>query len=213
EFDDIVTTLDGMGLQCMTHSCGDRGVRTVLDAYEHAADRNAPHERRHRIEHIEMASEEDMPRFRKLGVIASMQPIHTALGPDTALERPARPESTSKPFPWRSLDEEGAVLAFSSDWAVADMNPLPGIEAAVAKDRGSGAIPAISLEKTIEAYTLNGAYASFEEDIKGSIEDGKLADFVILSEDLFEIEPERIGKVEVVMTVVGGREVHRSGRF
>jgi predicted amidohydrolase YtcJ len=213
ELNDIVTTLDSMGLQCMIHSCGDRGVRTVLDAYEHAADRNGPHERRHRIEHIEMISEADMPRFRKLGVIASMQPIHAVLGLDTTLERAAGPERMVKSFPWRSLDDAGAVLAFSSDWSVADMNPLLGIQAAVARDSGSDTSQAVSLEKAIEAYTLNGAYASFEEDIKGSIEEGKLADFVILSENLFEIKPERIGDVEVLMTVIGGKEAHLSGRL
>ncbi len=213
EFNDIVTTLDGMGFQCMTHSCGDRGVRIALDAYEHAADRNAPRERRHRIEHVETVSEEDIPRFRKLGVIAAMQPIHAVPGSDTSFERTLGSERVSKSFPWRSLDEAGAVLAFSSDWNVVDMNPLPGIQAAVARDWGTGASQAVSLEKAIEAYTLNGAYASFEEDIKGSIEEGKLADFVILSENLFEIEPERIGDVEVLMTVIGGREAHLSGRL
>ncbi|MGB2825524.1 MAG: amidohydrolase family protein, partial [Thermoplasmata archaeon] len=132
---------------------------------------------------------------------------------DTSFERTLGSERVSKSFPWRSLDEAGAVLAFSSDWNVVDMNPLPGIQAAVARDWGSGASQAVSLEKAIEAYTLNGAYASFEEDIKGSIEEGKLADFVILSENLFEIEPERIGDVEVLMTVIGGREAHLSGRL
>ncbi len=213
QFNDIVTTLDGMGFQCMTHSCGDRGVRVVLDAYEHAADGNAPRERRHRIEHIEMVSDADIPRFRKLGVIASMQPIHAVLGLDTTLERAAGPERMSKSFPWRSLDEAGAVLAFSSDWSVADMNPLAGIQAAVARDWGSGANQAVSLEKAIEAYTLNGAYASFEEKVKGSIEEDKLADFIVLSENLFEMDSKRIGDVEVLMTVVGGREAYLSERF
>ncbi|MGB2581209.1 MAG: amidohydrolase [Thermoplasmata archaeon] len=213
QFNDIVTTLDGMGFQCMTHSCGDRGARIVLDAYEHAADRNAPRERRHRIEHIEMVSDADMPRFRELGVIASMQPIHAVLGLDTTLERAAGPERMSKSFPWRSIDEAGAVLAFSSDWSVADMNPLAGIQAAVARDWGSGASQAVSLEKAIEAYTLNGAYASFEEKVKGSIEEDKLADFIVLSENLFEMDPKRIGEAGVVMTVVGGREIYRSELF
>lgn len=213
EFSDIVTTLDGMGFQCMTHSCGDRGVRTVLDAYEHASSRNPPRERRHRIEHIEMVSDADMPRFRKLGVIASMQPIHAVLGLDTSLERAAGPERMSKSFPWRSLDEAGAVLAFSSDWSVADMNPILGIQAAVARDRCPDASQAVSLEKAIEAYTLNGAYASFEEDVKGSIEEGKLADVIVLSENLFEMDPKRIGEAEVVVTVIGGREVYRSELF
>jgi predicted amidohydrolase YtcJ len=160
-----------------------------------------------------MVSDADIPRFRKLGVIASMQPIHAVLGLDTTLERAAGPERMRKSFPWRSIDEAGAVLAFSSDWSVADMNPLAGIQAAVARDRGSGASQAVSLEKAIEAYTLNGAYASFEEKIKGSIEEDKLADFIVLSENLFEMDQKRIGEAGVVMTVVGGREIYRSELF
>jgi predicted amidohydrolase YtcJ len=212
-FREIVTMLDGMGFQCMTHSCGDRGVRTVLDAYEAAAKANGPRERRHRVEHIEMVSEEDMPRFRELGVVASMQPIHAVPGSDKALERAAGKERMARSFPWRSLEEAGATLAFSSDWSVADMNPLPGIQAAVTRDWKPGKSQAVSLETAIRAYTLNEAYASFEEDVKGSIEEGKLADFVILSEDIFEIDPKRIGEVEVVMTILGGEEVYRSERF
>ena len=214
QFKQIVTMLDGMGFQCMTHSCGDRGVRTVLDAYEAAAKANAPRERRHRIEHIEMLSEADVPRFKELGVIASMQPIHAVPVDDEALERAAGKERMGRSFPWRSLDEAGAVLAFSSDWSVADMNPLPGIQAAVTRDWNPDfKSQAVSLEKAIEAYTLNEAYASFEEDVKGSIEKGKLADFVVLSENLFDIDPEQMGDVEVLLTILGGREVYRSERF
>lgn len=213
QFSEIVTMLDKMGFQCMTHSCGDRGVRTALDAYEAAAKVNGPRDRRHRIEHIEMVSEEDVPRFRELGVIASMQPIHAVPGSDKALERAAGRERMGRSFPWRSLDEADAILAFSSDWSVADMNPLPGIQAAVTRDWNPGVkSQAISLEKAIEAYTINEAYASFEEDAKGSLEEGKFADFVMLSENLFEIDPKRIGEAEVLLTVIGGREVHRSER-
>lgn len=213
EFKDLVTKLDGLGLQCMTHSCGDRGVRVVLDAYEHARNTNGPRDSRHRVEHIELVSEEDMPRFGQLGVIASMQPIHAVPTEDQALARAAGPERMRRSFPWRSLDRAGARLAFSSDWPVADMNPLLGIRAAVVEDAGSGREQTVSLEKAIEAYTINEAYASFEEDIKGSLEAGKLADFVVLSKDLFECAPEEIGECEVLLTVLGGREVYRAKTF
>jgi predicted amidohydrolase YtcJ len=213
QFKEIVTMLDGMGFQCMTHSCGDRGVRTVLDAYEASAKANSPRERRHRVEHIEMLSEADVPRFKELGVIASMQPIHAVPVDDKAIERAAGPERMGRSFPWRSLEEAGAVLAFSSDWSVVDVNPLPAIQAAVTRDWNPGKNQAVSLETAIRAYTLNGAYASFEENVKGSIEEGKLADFVVLSENLFEIDPKRIGEVQVILTVVGGREVYRSTAF
>ena len=213
EFKEVVAKLDGLGLQCMTHSCGDRGVRVVLDAYEHARKANGQRDSRHRVEHIEHVSEEDMPRFRQLGVIASMQPIHAVPTEDQALARAAGPERMGRSFPWRSLDRAGARLAFSSDWPVADMNPLLGIHAAVVDDERSERKQTVSLEKAIEAYTINEAYASFEEDIKGSLEVGKLADFVILSRDLFECAPEEIKGCEVLLTVLGGREVYRAGSF
>jgi predicted amidohydrolase YtcJ len=213
EFKDIVAKLDGLGFQCMTHSCGDRGVRVALDAYEHARKVNGPRDSRHRIEHIELVSEEDMPRFKELGVIASMQPIHAVPTEDKALSRAAGPGRMRTSYPWRSLDRAGARLAFSSDWPVADMNPMVGIHAAVAADTGFGRRQTVSLEKAIQAYTINEAYASFEEDIKGSLEVGKLADFVVLSKDLFDCAPEDIRECEVLLTVLGGMEVYRAGSF
>ena len=116
-------------------------------------------------------------------------------------------------FPWRSLERAGARLAFSSDWPVADMNPLLGIHAAVAEEADSERKQSVTVEKAIEAYTINEAYASFEEDVKGSLEVGKLADFVVLSKDLFECAPEDIKECEVLLTVLGGREVYRAGSF
>ena len=112
-----------------------------------------------------------------------------------------------------SLDEAGAVLAFSSDWSVADMNPLAEIEAALTRNWSDDSPRTVSLEKAIEAYTINGAYASFEEDIKGSITEGKLADFVVLSDNLFDIPKDEIGSAKVLLTVLGGRIVYRGGDF
>ncbi|UCE81391.1 MAG: amidohydrolase [Methanobacteriota archaeon] len=213
EFKSIVEKLDRMGFQCMTHACGDRGVRTALDAYEFAAERNGRRDSRHRIEHIEMLSQEDVPRFKRLGVIASMQPMHAAPITDSVYVRAAGQERMRSSFPWRALDEAGAVLAFSSDWSVADLNPLPEIQAAVTRNWSDDSQRTVTLEKAIEAYTLNGAYAAFEEDVKGSIQEGKLADFVILSDNLFDMEPDEIGGAEVLLTVVGGKVVYRSDRF
>ena len=213
EFKEVVAKLDGLGLQCMTHSCGDRGVRVVLDAYEHASKVNGPRDSRHRIEHIELVSEEDMPRFEELGVIASMQPIHAVPTEDQALARAAGVDRMRMSFPWRSLERAGARLAFSSDWPVADMNPLLGIHAAVAEEADSERKQSVTVEKAIEAYTINEAYASFEEDVKGSLEVGKLADFVVLSKDLIECASEDIKECEVLLTVLGGREVYRAGSF
>ena len=210
QFKEIIGRLDAMGFQCMTHACGDRGVRVALDAYEHAAEKNGRRDSRHRIEHIEMLSKEDVPRFEELGVIASMQPMHAAPMTDSVYVRAAGVERMKTSFPWRTLVDAGAVLAFSSDWAVADMNPLAEIQVALTRNWSDDPARTVTLEKAIEAYTLNGAYASFEDDIKGSITEGKLADFVVISKDLFEIPPEEIGTAKVLLTVLGGKVVHRA---
>jgi len=126
----------------------------------------------------------------------------------------AGPERMKLAFPWNSLDKAGTVLAFASDWMVAEMNPLLGIHTAL--NRGDDIYDpreAISLEKAIEGYTINAAYASFKENSKGSIEVGKLADIIVLSENLFEVPANKVKDVEVLLTVVGGKEVYRSDKF
>ncbi|MBN1677589.1 MAG: amidohydrolase [Candidatus Thermoplasmatota archaeon] len=216
EFDRIIENLDRMGFQCVTHSCGDRGVRVVLDAYEKAALRNGPRERRHRIEHVEMVSPDDIPRFKALGVIPSMQPLHAHLSTtpfDEAYGRALGPERLQRSFPWRSMVESGARLSFSSDWPVADMNPFLGIHTALTRGGLPGPHNTIGLEDAIKGYTINAAYALFEEDLKGSIEVGKLADMIVLSDDLFRISKDAVKNVEPLLTIVGGRVVYRSGRL
>jgi len=212
EFKKITARLDKMNFQMCTHACGDRGVRMILDAYEYAMKKNCSKNCRHRIEHIEVVTKEDVPRFKQLGVIASMQPLHAAS--DESYCKALGTERLKEAFPWNSLDKAGAVLAFGSDWQVADMNPLLGVHSAVNRedimlDPGE----AISLEKAIEGYTINAAYASFEEDIKGSIEVGKLADIIILSDNLFEIPIDKVKDAKVLLTIVGGKEVYRSDKF
>jgi len=212
EFKKITARLDKMNFQMCTHACGDRGVQMILDAYEYAIKKNCSKNHRHRIEHIEVVTKEDIPRFKQLGVVASMQPLHATS--DESYCKALGTERLKAAFPWNSLDKAGAVLAFGSDWQVADMNPLLGIHAAVKRadimlDPGE----AISLEKAIEGYTINAAYASFEEDIKGSIEVGKLADIILLSENLFEIPIDKVKDVKVLLTIVGGKEVYRSDEF
>jgi predicted amidohydrolase YtcJ len=216
EFKQLVQKLDNLGFQCITHSCGDRGVRVVLDAYENALVKNPPMKRRHRIEHDEIVSPEDIPRFQKLAVIPSMQPLHADLSSpdfDDVYGKTIGPERLERSFPWRSMVVSGAKLAFSSDWPVADMNPFLGIHTAVTRGRLVGTQNTISLEEAIKCYTINAAYASFEEELKGSIEVGKLADFVVLSHDLFKIHTHKIKDVEPVLTIVGGREVYRSKKY
>jgi hypothetical protein len=216
EFKRVIRTLDRMGFQCITHSCGDRGVRVVLDAYENARLRNGLRDSRHRIEHVEVVSPEDVPRFTRLGVIPSMQPLHAHLSKapfDETYGKALGPERLERSFPWRSMVNSGARLTFSSDWPVADMNPFLGIHTALTRGGLIGVQNTISLEDAIRGYTMNAAYASFEEELKGSIEVGKLADMIILSDDLFKIPQDEIKKVEPLLTIVGGREVYHSSKF
>jgi hypothetical protein len=216
EFKQIVEELDKKGFQCITHACGDRGVRVALDAYENAVRKNKPRDRRHRIEHVEIVSPDDIPRFASLGVMPSMQPLHAHLSTapfDEAYGRTVGPDRLRESFPWRSMVDSGARLAFSSDWPVADMNPFLGIHTALTRGGLVGVHNTVSLEDAIKSYTMNAAYASFEEDIKGSLEVGKLADMIILSDDLFKMRRDDIAKVEPLLTIVGGREVYRSDKY
>ena len=216
EFKRIIEVLDAKGFQCITHACGDRGVRVALDAYENAARRNKPRDRRHRIEHVEVVSPDDIPRFESIGVLPSMQPLHAHLSTapfDDSYGKTIGPERLQRSFPWRSMVDSGARLAFSSDWPVADMNPFLGVHTALTRGGLVGIQNTVSLEDAIKGYTMNAAYASFEEDVKGSIEVGKFADMIILSDDLFEMKPDDIAKVEPLLTIVGGKEAYRSDRL
>jgi len=213
EFNEIIRKLDKMGFQCIVHACGDRGIRIALDAFENALKKNGRRNKRHRIEHIEIISDQDIPRFTQLDIIAVMQPEHVISSPDSTYIRAAGEERIRKSFRWRSLIEAGTTLAFSSDWSVAELNPFLGIHTVLTRNCKPGQDQTITLDKAIEAYTINGAYASFEEDIKGSLEPDKLADIIILSENLFEIPTNRIRDVEVLMTILGGNEIYRSHRF
>ena len=210
EFNDIVRSIDQVGLQCMTHACGDRGVQVVLNAYESALSSGGG-KGRHRIEHIENASAEDVERFGTLGVIASMQPVHTMLSLpefDSSYYEALGEDRTKTSYPMRGLIDCGATLALSSDWSVADMNPFLGIEAAMTRGGLPGKKNVVTLEEAIRGYTINAAYASFEEDLKGSLEPGKLGDLVVVSNNLFDVPVEKLKDVRPLLTVVGGKIVY-----
>jgi predicted amidohydrolase YtcJ len=214
EFKRVVTGLDGDGFQLFIHAIGDRGIRVALDALEEARRVNGARDSRHQLVHVELLSPEDIPRFKELDVVACMQPRHCA--PDITGKWAASVGPERWPYAWafRSLEEAGATLAFSSDWDVAEMDPLVGIYSAVTRralDRTppKGWVPeqTVSVETAIRAYTLGGAYANFVEQNRGSIEVGKYADIILLSDNLLEIPPERILNTRVVLTLVGGEEV------
>ena len=217
-----VTAADRAGLQVYLHAIGDRGVRMALDAHEAAARANTPRDRRGRIEHIETIHPADYPRFGALGVIASMQPLHA--NPDQNSElvwrKNAGVERSSRGFSWGNLERAGVLLIFGSDWPVVTADVFRGLYCAVTRRTREGAPPggwlpeqAVKLESALRHYTIDAAYASFEEDDKGSITEGKLADFVVLSEDLFGTGPETILKTKVLLTAMDGRLVHRETPF
>jgi predicted amidohydrolase YtcJ len=214
-----VADLDARGLQIFTHAIGDKAVRLALDAYQNAAEVNKTKDARPRIEHIETISAADVDRFGKLGVIASMQPLHSYPDDDTLniWSRNIGPERASRAWVWRSIQDKGGALAFGSDWPVVTLNPWRGVQTALTRQTSEGNPPGgfvpqqrLSLEDTIRGYTLGAAFAGRREKTEGSLEPGKLADFILLDRDLFKIEPSEIGKTEVLITMVGGKVVYQS---
>jgi predicted amidohydrolase YtcJ len=209
EYEAIVTDLDRRGFQVLTHACGDRGVRLALDAYEKASATNQMIGRRHRIEHCENLSPEDIPRFARLGVIPCMMPRHSAPELTRRWRDAVGPARAHTAFAWKALLESGAGLAFASDWPVADLNPWVGIHSAVHRTDASGDLSPlrISLEAALRAYTLGAAFASHCETTRGSLATGKYADLVVVSPDPFEAAPEKLATIRTVATVVDSRTV------
>lgn len=202
-------------LQLCIHAIGDKANSYVLDLYEKIKNINSPWDRRFRIEHAQHLRKNDISRFSKIGVIASVQPYH-CIDDGVWAEKRIGPERIKTTHPYYSLLKSGTVVAFGTDWPVAPLNPLFGIYAAVTRQTVDGKNPngwipeeKISVEDAIKCYTLNAAYASFEDNIKGSIEVGKLADFVVLSDDILTIEPDKIKDVNVEMTVFDGEIVYK----
>ncbi|MFC6065867.1 amidohydrolase [Streptomyces ochraceiscleroticus] len=216
EFAELLTELDSLGFQCFVHATGDRGIRTVLDAVERAREFNGPRDARHQIVHVECLDPADTPRFAELGVVACMQPRHAApeiAGPGQDWAENVGADRWHKAWPLRSLKEAGAVLAFSSDWNVAEMDPMIGIHTAVTRQPLGGGEPwgpqeTIDVETAVHGYTMGSAYANFLENERGSLTVGKLADFVILSRDILRAAPEDIPGTVAETVVVGGEVVH-----
>jgi predicted amidohydrolase YtcJ len=205
---------DRAGLQLAVHAIGDRAIRTILDMFERLEQENGPADRRLRIEHAQHLSPSDIPRFKTLHVIASMQPYH-AIDDGCWADKRIGPERVKTTYAFRSLLDAGAVLAFGSDWFVAPMNPLLGIYAAVTRRTLDGKHPEgwvpqqkIAVAEAVHAYTVGAAYASLEDGIKGSIEPGKLADLVVLSDDIFHIDPAQIQNARVDLTIFDGKVIY-----
>ncbi len=210
---ELVLGADKAGLQVNIHAIGDKANATILDIYEKTAAANGQRDRRFRIEHSQHLRQEDIPRFGKLKVVASMQPFHIIDDGRWAWKR-LDEKRLKGTYAFRTLLDTGAVLAFGSDSPVAPLNPLFGVYAAVTRrtldDKNpNGWIPEqkISVDETVRAFTWGSAYGEFQENVKGTLELGKVADFVVLSDDIFTMDATKIGGVTVVMTVVDGRVV------
>jgi predicted amidohydrolase YtcJ len=218
KYKESVIQLDRLGFTISTHAIGDRAIRLALDAYEAANKANGHTDARDRVEHIEDPSAQDIPRFGKLGVIAGMQPLHAT--PDdntlTVWSGNVGPERAQRAFPWHDILAGGATLCFGSDWPVVTLNPWPGLQILLTRETTEGTpqggwLPdeRLTLEQAIKGYTMNSAFAARREKTEGSIEAGKLADVIIISQDLFRIPPDQIGKTKVLMTMVGGKIVYQ----
>jgi hypothetical protein len=211
-----ISEADRAGLQAVIHAIGDRAINFLLDTYERVGIENGDRDRRFRIEHAQHISPGDIVRFAKLNVIASMQPYH-AIDDGRWAEEYIGPERIKTTYAFKSLIDAGAVVAFGSDWPVAPATPLEGIYGAVTRrtldnKNPDGWVPEqkITVEQALLAYTKHAAYASFEENIKGTIESGKLADFVVLDQDITTIDPVKIWETKVLQTYVGGTKVYDS---
>ena len=210
QFREVAIEADRRGLQIAVHAIGDGAVRAVLDGYEAAQRVNGHRDSRHRIEHIEVVHQDDVPRFAELGVIASMQPPHPPGCAGVPLEPTVSRIGRSRwplSYAWRTLKEAGAHICFASDWPVSPISPLVGIEAAVTRERWADTDPdqSFSLLEALEAYCVEGAYAEFKEDRKGKLKPGYFADLVILEGDVENVLPEHLHSLGVCTTICGGR--------
>ncbi len=203
------------GLQIAIHAIGDKAINLILDVMESAITEGGERDRRWRIEHSQHLIAKDFERFAKLNIIASVQPYH-AIDDGRWAEKKVGKDRTRRTYAFKSFLDNGVLLACGSDWFVAPLSPILGIYAAVTRRTLDGKNPEgwypeqkISLEEVIKGYTINAAYSEFAEDVKGSLEEGKLADIVVLSQNLFQIKPEKINETEVLMTVFNGKIIYR----
>ena len=215
-FNEIATAADRLGLSIAVHAIGDGAVRMVLDGYEAAAVANGPRDRRNRIEHAEVVHPDDLPRFGRLGVVASMQPTHppgsagTPLEPYVSCVGEARWQYC---FPWRRLVDTGANIVFGTDWPVSPLAPLSCIYDAMNRKVWRDDLPdhRLTLDETLAAYTRTSAWLEYMEDRKGILRQGYLADIVVLSGDIETVGADRINTLRPVLTLCDGRITYEAG--
>jgi predicted amidohydrolase YtcJ len=207
---------DAAGLQLCTHAIGDHGISIILDLYSDVVKAHGETDRRFRIEHAQHMAAKDFDRFAQLHVIASVQPYH-AIDDGRFAEAHIGRDRSSRTYAFRTFLDHGVHLALGTDWEVAPLDPMQTVYAAVTRATLDGKNPGgwfpeqkLTVPETIEAYTMGSAYAEFQEKEKGSVTPGKLADMVLLSEDIFSIAPEKIRDTHVLKTIVGGKLVFDS---
>lgn len=212
-----IIAADSSGLHIAVHAIGDSANAYLLEVFAEAIEANGGTDHRFRIEHAQHIHPNDFTRFADLGVIACVQPYH-AIDDGRWAEQRIGHERCKTTYPFRSFLDNGVKMTFGSDWTVAPLDPILGIDAAVTRRTIDGANPdgwfpeqKISVEEAIEAYTLSAAFAAFDEEIKGSITPGKLADMVVLSQDILTIPANAIVNTEVLYTIVGGKVVFEKG--
>ncbi|MEE8133834.1 MAG: amidohydrolase [Gemmatimonadales bacterium] len=218
ELRESILAADGAGLHVIVHAIGDRANDWLLDVFAEARERNGDRDRRFRIEHAQHLSRDAIARFGDEHVIPSMQPYH-AIDDGRWAEKRIGVERIKMTYAFRDLFDANAAVTFGSDWTVAPLDPLLGIYGAVTRRTIDGANPGgwvpeqrITVEEAVSAYTTNNAYSSYLEDVLGTIEVGKYADLVVLTDDIFEIAPEDIENTKVDLTIVGGSVVYERGR-
>ncbi len=214
ELEEYALDADKNHIQLAIHAIGDMAVSRVLDIFDKVEKSNRQWERRFRIEHAQHISPDDFARMKRLKAVASVQPYH-CIDDGRWAERKIGRRRAESAFPFRRFLDEEVALSFGTDWPVAPLNPLDGIFAAVTRStldgmNSDGWIPGqkLNVEEALTAYTYGSAYASFAENEKGKLEPGKLADIVVLSASPFDVPPEKIKDIRVLMTVVGGRIVY-----
>jgi predicted amidohydrolase YtcJ len=210
---DRMMKADAAGLQICTHAIGDQAISIILDLYADIVKAHGEMDRRLRIEHAQHMAAKDFDRFAQLNVIASVQPYH-AIDDGRWAEGYIGHDRASRTYAFRTFLNHWVHLAFGTDWDVAPLNPIWTVYAAVTRSTLDGKNPngwfpdqKLTVAEAIEAYTMGSAYAEFQENVKGSITPGKLADMVVLSDDIFSIDPAKIRDVKVLKTIVGGKVV------
>ncbi|MHA4868026.1 amidohydrolase [Duganella sp. PWIR1] len=202
------------GFQVNIHAIGDAGNHQILDAYAQLIDQYKNVGLRHRIEHAQVVTPEDIPRFKQLGIIPSMQPTHATSDQNMAEQR-IGPVRIKGAYAWRTFLDQGSKIACGSDFPIESPNPFEGLHAAVTRQNNAG-VPlggwyknqAMSLTEAFRCFTLDAAYAAHQEEVIGSLEKGKWADFILVDRDIFKIAPEQLGKTQVLQTWMGGKRVY-----